>query len=328
MTNLVLEVNRIEKEFNSSSPLLRFLNLGGPTVKAVNGVDLELQANQTHALIGESGCGKSTVAKMIMGILEPTRGVIKYKGNKLQPDQISNKPIQMVFQDPSESLNNKKTVGNILMGALKQGDWNDREARKNELLNSVGLDQSLSRKYPGELSGGQKQRVALARAISNDPEILIADEPVSGLDVSSQAKIINLINKLQRKNNMSLLIISHNLGVVKTIADRVSIMYLGEIIEAGKKENVFRHPAHPYTRALLSATPSTDITKKGTERIILQGEVPSPENPPSGCSFHTRCPNYIGNVCKNEVPKFSEESENSDWPLTGGQHKAKCHHFE
>ncbi len=321
--NAVLEVFELQKYFKSGGRLDRFLG-EQEIVQAVENVSFHLRENETLALIGESGCGKSTVAKTLIGIHEPTDGTILFDGKELSPEAVRTSPIQMIFQDAGESLNPKKTVGRILATPLKFNGTANVDERIDELLSQVGLDPSVKNRYPSTFSGGQKQRIAIARALASDPEVLIADEPVSGLDVSVQAKIINLLDELTSKMGVSLLVISHNLGVVRTIADRVHIMYLGEIVEKGTTEDVFESPAHPYTRALLSSIHIPDPTMK-LERVELPGELPDPSNPPEGCRFRTRCPQYIGDVCDRENPVLRSQSSNPEWPITGDEHSSACH---
>lgn len=319
----VLEVSELQKYFKSGGRLDRLLG-EQEIVQAVENVSFHLKENETLALIGESGCGKSTVAKTLIGIHEPTNGTILFNGEELSPEKVRTSPIQMIFQDAGESLNPKKTVGRILATPLKLNDTQNVDERIDELLSQVGLDPSVKNRHPGTFSGGQKQRIAIARALASDPEILVADEPVSGLDVSVQAKIINLLDELTSKMGVSLLVISHNLGVVRTIAERVHIMYLGEIVEKGRTEDIFESPAHPYTKALLSSIHIPDPTKK-LDRVELPGELPDPSNPPDGCRFRTRCPQYIGDVCDQQNPQLQSQSSNPEWPIPGDEHSSACH---
>ncbi|WP_256301750.1 ABC transporter ATP-binding protein [Haloarchaeobius salinus] len=319
----VLEVENLQKYFTSGGRIDRIFG-EQKTIQAVEDVSFHLGKNETLALIGESGCGKSTVAKTLIGIHEPTEGEIRFKGELMTPEKVRTSPIQLIFQDASESLNQKKTVGSILATPLKLNGNNNTNERINELLTKVGLDPSVKNRHPGTFSGGQKQRIAIARALASDPELLIADEPVSGLDVSVQAKIINLLDKLTSEMGVSLLVISHNLGVVRTISDRVHIMYMGEIVEKGDTEDVFERPAHPYTRALLSSIHVPDPSIQ-MERVELPGELPDPSDPPEGCRFSTRCPQYIGSVCDEVNPELTESSSNSEWPIQGNDHCSACH---
>ncbi|AEN07578.1 oligopeptide/dipeptide ABC transporter, ATPase subunit (plasmid) [halophilic archaeon DL31] len=310
----ILELHNVQKYFKSGGRIERILG-EQEIIQAVENVSLEVHPKETVALIGESGCGKSTVAKTVIGLHEETDGEVRFKGEPLTSDNVSEKGIGMVFQDPAESLNPRRTVGAILAGPLKQRGVEDIDSEIDELLEQVGLGTGVQNRYPGTFSGGQKQRIAIARALASDPELLIADEPVSGLDVSVQAKIINLLNELQEEMDLSLLLISHNLGVVRTIAHRVNIMYLGEIVERGATNQVFTDPGHPYTQALLSAIHLPEPGSR-TERVILSGELPNPASPPSGCRFHTRCP---------EARKACAEEHPDRVPVNGEtDHRAAC----
>ncbi len=264
-------------------------------LKAVDGVSLDIEEGETLGLVGESGCGKSTLGKCIVRLNKPTAGSIHYRGEDLA--QLSNrrmKPIrrdvQMIFQDPVESLNSRHTVGQILEEPFvihRIGSATERRRRVAELLERVGLQADAGRRYPFEFSGGQRQRIGIARAIALNPKLIICDEPVSALDVSVQSQILNLLLDLQRDFGLSFLFIAHDLAVVKNISDRIAIMYLGKIVELGPAEEIFRHPLHAYTKALISAIPVPDPRAK-SRRILLRGDVPSPINPPEGCAFARR----------------------------------------
>lgn len=313
-TTPVLELRNLQKYFTSGGRIDRLFG-EQEVIQAVENVSLEVNPRETVALIGESGCGKSTVAKTVIGLHEATDGDVLFRGEPLTAENVSGKAIGMVFQDPAESLNPRRTVGAILAGPLKQRGVDDVDAEIDDLLEQVGLEPNVKNRYPGTFSGGQKQRIAIARALASDPELLIADEPVSGLDVSVQAKIINLLNELQEEMDLSLLLISHNLGVVRTVAHRVNIMYLGEIVERGATDDVFTNPGHPYTQALLSAIHLPKPTAK-TDRTVLTGDLPSPSSPPSGCRFHTRCPE-AREACTTEHPERV--------PVEGADdHRAAC----
>jgi peptide/nickel transport system ATP-binding protein len=289
-------------------------------VRAVDGVTLELLQGETLALVGESGCGKSTLARAIVGLEPPTAGSVAFRGAKLEPlpaksrRELSRK-IQMVFQDPDASLSPRRTVGDTVaepFELFERYDRAERERRVAALLQEVGLAATLALRYPHELSGGQKQRVCIARALAVGPELLVCDEAVSSLDVSVQAQILNLLLELKQRESLSYLFITHDLRVVRHVADRVAVMYLGEIVEIGPTRELFRAPKHPYTRALLAAVPSLDAD--GSKRIArIQGDVPSPVHPPSGCRFHPRCPEVFER-CPREVPEH--------YPVEGGV--AKC----
>ena len=308
---------------SSEKPLLSVKNLkvhfpirGGVFLKqvgnvyAVDGVDLEIKAGETVGLVGESGCGKSTFGKALLKLIKSTDGSIEFEGQDL--DSLTKaslrelrKNLQIIFQDPSESLNSRLTIEKILSEPFeihKIGSRKERKAMVLDLLKKVGLPADSISKYPHEFSGGQKQRIGIARAISMNPKLIVCDEAVSALDVSVQSQIMNLLLDLQEELQLSYLFIAHDLTVVRHISDKVAVMYLGKIVEYTDADSIYENPMHPYTKALISAIPEPDPTKK-KKRIILQGDVPSPIDPPSGCSFHTRCP-YAIDKCKTETPQL------------------------
>ena len=283
-------------------------------VKAVDGVSLDIKKGETLGLVGESGCGKSTLGKALLRLTEPTGGKVIYNGKDLahlKQNQMRDqrKNLQMIFQDPYASLNPRMTVGQIIgepirTFGLSQGG--SVEAKVQDLMETVGLSRRFIKRYPHEFSGGQRQRIGIARALAVDPEFIVADEPISALDVSIQAQIMNLMERLQKEKNLTYLFISHDLRAIRHVGDRVAVMYLGKIVELGDAKEVYREPLMPYTKALISAVPVPDPKIEAKrERIILTGDVPSPINPPRGCHFHTRCPHAI-EECKKIEPVLAE----------------------
>ncbi|MBL4954696.1 dipeptide ABC transporter ATP-binding protein [Neobacillus sp. YIM B02564] len=305
----LLQVTNLKKYFPVKKGLFRQTV---SEVKAVDDVSFTLYEGETLGLVGESGCGKSTLGRTVLQLIKPTSGEVVYRGSNLTDMNFRElrpfrKEIQMIFQDPYASLNGRQTVKQILQEPFQIHQLysrKEREERVQEILEKVGLNKEMSNRYPHEFSGGQRQRVGIARALMLEPSLIIADEPVSALDVSVQAQVINLMQDLQEQYKLTYLFIAHDLSVVKHFSTRVGVMYLGRMVELAEKSSLYKRPLHPYTKALLSAVPVPKVGSK-RERIILEGDVPSPENPPTGCTFHTRC-SYCMNVCKQERPNFKE----------------------
>lgn len=315
--NVLLEVKDLKKWF----PIKGGFGKEKAFVKAVDGVSFTLNRSETLGIVGESGCGKSTMGRSVLRLIEPTEGQIIYEGEDImhldrKALRAKRKEFQMMFQDPYASLNPRMTVGEIIGEPLEiQTDMNskEREAKVLQIMDLVGLNTQYIRRYPHEFSGGQRQRIGIARAIILQPKLLVCDEPVSALDVSIQAQIINLMEDLQHHMGIAFMFISHDLSVVRHISDKVAVMYLGHIVEYAEKDELYNNPSHPYTIALLSVIPTVEKTKR--EKIILQGDLPSPANPPSGCCFHTRC-YKAQQICKECTPELKD---------LGNGHMCACH---
>ena len=319
----LLEVEGLNKHFSLSSGSL--FGRGDGVVKAVDGVSFDLFKGETLGLVGESGCGKSTLARSLLQLLTPTAGSVRFRGveltglstRKIRPLR---RDMQMIFQDPYTSLNPRKRVGQIIGEPLRihgLADGKDLEKKVREKLDQVGLSGDYYGRFPHEFSGGQRQRIGIARALAPEPSLIVADEPVSALDVSIQAQIVNLMSDLQQELGLTYLFVAHDLGVVRQVSTRIAVMYMGKIVEIGPSEAVYSNPIHPYTASLLAAVPIPDPRANSErERRPLTGDPPSPSNPPSGCRFHTRCP-YADAICSEAEPELVD---------FGGGHFAACHH--
>jgi len=322
MAEALVAVKDLRKYFPVIKGVVRSRRVG--EIKAVDGVSFDIRPGETLGLVGESGCGKTTTGRLILRLLAPSAGQVFYRGvelTRLSPREMDpyRRKLQIIFQDPYASLNPRITVGNAIREPLiahRLADSKTARERVLRLLEVVGLAPFHYNRYPHEFSGGQRQRVGIARALALEPEFIVADEPVSALDVSIQAQIINLLERIQTEFGLTFLFISHDLGVIRHISNRVLVMYLGKIVEMAEADELFTHPLHPYTQALLSAIPSArpGVSK---ERILLTGDVPSPLNPPSGCHFHTRCPKAMPQ-CKAEEPI---------WKEVAGGHFTACHMY-
>ncbi|WP_057766323.1 ABC transporter ATP-binding protein [Cytobacillus praedii] len=305
----LLEVKNLKKHFSLGKERL---------LKAVDGISFYIKKGETFGIVGESGCGKSTAGRTIIGLYDRTEGEVLYKGENVHQmtgkDRFAfQRKMQMIFQDPYASLNPRSTVREIISEPMEvHGLYPDKKQRLEriyQLLEDVGLNRDHANRYPHEFSGGQRQRIGIARALSLDPEFIIADEPISALDVSVQAQVVNLLKNLQKRKGLTFLFIAHDLSMVKHISDRIGVMYLGNLVEQTASANLYKNPLHPYTQALLSAIPIPDPdVEDRRERIILKGELPSPINPPSGCVFKTRCP-MVMDACRTVKPEWQEVEE-------------------
>ncbi|ATO48701.1 MULTISPECIES: ABC transporter ATP-binding protein [Brevibacillus] len=322
MTQPLLEVKNLKKYFPIQAG---FLNKTVGHIKAVDGIDLTVYSGETLGIVGESGCGKSTTGRTILRLLEPTDGEVWFDNKdlaKLSKKEMRRmrKDIQMIFQDPFASLNPRKTIKQTLMESLNVhgiGTKEERLKRLEDMIQVVGLRPEHLARHPHDFSGGQRQRISIARALVVNPKLIIADEPVSALDVSIQSQVLNLLKDLKKDFQLTMLFISHDLSVVKHLCDRVAVMYLGRVVEIADKNSLFTNPRHPYTKALLSAIPKANPKVK-RERILLQGDLPSPANPPSGCTFHPRC-HYATDLCKTTPPTLKEGIQG---------HMVSCHFVE
>jgi peptide/nickel transport system ATP-binding protein/oligopeptide transport system ATP-binding protein len=322
----LVEVRDLRKHFPITRGILFQRQIGA--VKAVDGVNFDVLRGETLGLVGETGCGKSTTARLVMRLLAPTSGEVRFEGEDITSLKGARlkalrREAQMIFQDPYSSLNPRKTIGSIISEPFAvHGLEKERDRRKRTvqtLMETVGLNPEHYNRYPHEFSGGQRQRIGVARALALKPKLLIADEPVSALDVSIQAQVLNLLREMQREFGLTLVFIAHDLSVVRHMCDRVAVMYLGKIVEIGPGEDLYGFPRHPYTGALLSAVPVPDPTRHGHDRRLLTGDVPSPANPPSACRFHTRCPKAQP-LCSAEEPPLEDKGSGTlaacHFPLT------------
>ena len=330
---VLIEVRDLKKYFPIRRGVLR-RTVGH--IKAVDGISFDIYQGETLGLVGESGCGKSTAGRSILQLEEPTAGTVKFADRELtemgrNDIRKTRRHMQMIFQDPYASLNPRMTVGNIISEPLAihgVGDSAGRKERVQELLRVVGLNPYFVNRYPHEFSGGQRQRIGVARALATNPSFIVADEPISALDVSIQAQVVNMLDDLKQELGLTYLFIAHDLSMVRYISDRVAVMYLGRIVELSSRNEVYDHPLHPYTQALLSAIPVPDPDKEGKrQRIILEGDVPSPANPPSGCRFHPRCA-YATDVCRQEDPVFRDLGTAAGPGVVATSHMVACHHAE
>ena len=319
---VLVEVKDLKKYFPITKGIIFQRRVGD--IKAVDGISFFIRRGETLGLVGESGCGKTTTGRAILQLYHPTAGEVFFEGQNLcemrgEKLRRMRKKMQMIFQDPYASLNPRMTVGNIIGEPLEVHNiakGKEKMERVQELLRIVGLNPYFANRYPHEFSGGQRQRIGVARALALNPSFIVCDEPISSLDVSIQAQIMNLLEDLQGKFGLTYLFIAHDLAVVRHVSNRVAVMYLGKLVELTDRDTLYREPLHPYTKALLSAVPIPDpFVEERRERIILVGDVPSPANPPSGCRFHTRCPLVI-DICKEEEPEFRD---------VGGGHWVACH---
>jgi oligopeptide/dipeptide ABC transporter ATP-binding protein len=326
MSGALIEVRDLVKHFPVSGGAMGARRRAG-VVHAVDGVSFDVREGETLGIVGESGCGKSTTARLLLGLLAPTSGTIAFEGrdiSRLSGKQLRplRREMQMIFQDPYSSLNPRRTVGAIVGEPFAihgiAGGRGERKRRVQELMESVGLNPEHYNRFPHEFSGGQRQRIGVARALALGPKVVIADEPVSSLDVSVQAQILNLLRGLQRDLGLTMVFIAHDLSVVRYMCDRVAVMYLGKIVELATADELYAHPRHPYTAALLSAVPLADpVLAKARRRQILAGDLPSATDPPPGCRFHTRCPRFVAGDCDVREPQLERKP---------GGGLAACHH--
>ncbi|MCP5097030.1 MAG: ATP-binding cassette domain-containing protein [Chloroflexi bacterium] len=326
--DVLIQVQDLKKHF----PIRRgFMKRQVGAVQAVDGVSFTIKRGETLGLVGESGCGKSTTGRLLLQLLQPSAGRVSMNDRELTTlgaDDLRKMrgQMQIIFQDPFASLNPRMTVAQILEEPLRVHEWGDKGARQERvqaLLDLVGLNRLHAHRYPHEFSGGQRQRIGIARALATEPSFIVADEPISALDVSIQAQIVNLLDDLKRELGLTYLFIAHDLAMVRYISDRVAVMYLGRIVELGERDDLFERPFHPYTQALLASIPIPDPDKEAVRRqVVLAGDVPNPANPPQGCRFHPRCPIATA-VCETDDPEFRNLAS-----LDELEHWVACHHAE
>lgn len=324
MSDALVEISQLNKQYVLSGG---FFNAQKRIIHAVKDVDLQIFKGETLGVVGESGCGKSTLARLMTRLEKPTGGSIDFKGENIysysgEALKSYRRGVQIIFQDTYSSLNPRKSALSMIKEPLtihRLGSAKEREAKALEMMSKVGLQKEQAKRYPHEFSGGQRQRIGIARALAVDPEFIVCDEPISALDVSIQAQVINMFERLQEELCLTYLFIAHDLSVVKHISRRIGVMYLGKLVELADSYELAFHNVHPYTRSLISAIPIPDpVTSRNQKRIVLEGDVPSPLNPPSGCRFRTRCP-YADELCANKEPELREVS---------GNHFAACHHLD
>lgn len=323
MSEILLSAKHLKKYYQISSSTLFSSNANKGIVKAVDDITLDIPKGKTISLVGESGCGKSTLGRTLINLIDPTEGEVLFNGKNIyafnaQEEKAFRKSVSIIFQDPYASLNPRMKVKDLIGEPLLTHGMKakkERYARVNELMNITGLKEEYANRYPHQFSGGQRQRIGIARALALNPSLIVCDEAVSALDVSIQAQILNLLKKLQREFNLTYLFISHDLSVVRYVSDEVYVMYLGQIVEAGKPKALFEEPIHPYTQFLINAVPIADPKAKDRKKMILEGDLPSAINPPSGCRFRTRCP-YATEICTNACPEL----------ITREDRKFACHH--
>ncbi|MBF4693266.1 ABC transporter ATP-binding protein [Fusibacter ferrireducens] len=323
MSEILLSAKNLKKYYQVSNNTLFSSNANKGIVKAVDDITLDIPKGKTLSLVGESGCGKSTLGRTLINLIDPTSGEVLFNGKNIhafnaQEEKAFRKSVSIIFQDPYASLNPRMKVKDLIGEPLLTHGMKakkERYARVYELMKITGLKEEYANRYPHQFSGGQRQRIGIARALALNPSLIVCDEAVSALDVSIQAQILNLLKKLQREFNLTYLFISHDLSVVRYVSDEVYVMYLGQIVEAGKPKALFEEPIHPYTQFLISAVPIADPKKRDRKKLILEGDLPSAINPPQGCRFNTRCP-YATEICTNVCPELVTEDDR----------KFACHH--